>query len=124
NVAPWKGRKAYIEIIPGGYEGHIYNLPEDAFIEVEYAVTYDGEWPSNLENDLGSLRAKDNWASLDIPPNKVKALNEDLKMGKLPARFPELKSLLDSSQQLAKKLKTDTFFNGVYDGYAVNSPVF
>lgn len=124
NVAPWKGRKAYIEIIPGGYEGHIYNLPEDAFIEAEYAVTYDGEWPSNLENELSSVQGKDNWASLDIPPNKVKALNEDLRMGKLPARFPELKSVIDSSQQLAKKLKTDTFFNGVYDGYAVNSPVF
>ncbi len=124
NVAAWKGRKAYIEIIPGGYDGHIYNLPENAFIEAQYAVTYDGEWPSNMENNLASVQAKGNWAGLDISPYKVKELNEDLKKGKLPDRFPELKSVMDSSQQLAKKLKTDTFFNGVYDGYGVDSPVF
>lgn len=124
NVAPWKGRKAYIEIIPGGYEGHIYNLPEDAFIEAEYAVTYDGKWPSNLENNLGSVQAKGTWAGSDIFPYKVRMFNDDLKKGKLPARIPELKSMMDSSQQLAKKLKTDSFFNGVYDGYGVDSPVF
>ena len=124
NVAAWKGRKAYIEIIPGGYERHIYSLPEDAFIEAQYAITYDGEWPANLENRISLEQVNDNWATLDISPYMVKRLNDDLKKGILPLNFPELKSVLDSSQQLAKRLKADSFFNGIYDGYGIDSPVF
>ena len=124
NVAAWKGRKAYIEIIPGGYERHIYNLPEDAYIEAQYAIAYDGEWPANMENGISLEQVNDNWATLDISPYKVKMLNEDLKKGKLPLNFPELKPVVDSSQQLANRLKTDSFFNGIYDGYGIDSPIF
>ena len=124
NVAAWKGRKAYIEIIPGGYERHIYNLPEDAYIEAQYAIAYDGEWPANMENGISLEQVYDNWATLDISPYKVKMLNEDLKKGKLPLNFPELKPVVDSSQQLANRLKTDSFFNGIYDGYGIDSPIF
>ena len=123
NVAAWKGRKAYIEILPGAYERHSYNLPEDAFIEAQYAVTYDGEWPLDLEKVIAT-QLQDNWAALDISPVTVKKINEDLKKGKLPSQFPELKSVVDSSQQLAKTLKTNSFFNGIYDGYGIDSPVF
>ena len=124
NVAAWKGRKAYIEIIPGGYERHIYNLPEDAYIEAQYAIAYDGEWPADMENGISLEQVNDNWATLDISPYKVKMLNEDLKKGKLPLNFPELKPVVDSSQQLANRLKTDSFFNGIYDGYGIDSPIF
>lgn len=124
NVAAWKGRKAYIEIIPGGYERHIYNLPEDAYIEAQYAIAYDGEWPANMENGISLEQVNNNWATLDISPYKVKMLNEDLKKGKLPLNFPELKPVVDSSQQLANRLKTDSFFNGIYDGYGIDSPIF
>ena len=124
NVAAWKGRKAYIEIIPGGYERHIYNLPEDAYIEAQYAIAYDGEWPADMENGISLEQVNDNWATLDISPYKVKMLNEDLKKGKLPLNFPEFKPVVDSSQQLANRLKTDSFFNGIYDGYGIDSPIF
>lgn len=124
NVAAWKGRKAYIEIIPGGYDRHIYNLPEDAYIEAQYAIAYDGEWPADMENGISLEQVNDNWATLDISPYKVKMLNEDLKKGKLPLNFPELKPVVDSSQQLANRLKTDSFFNGIYDGYGIDSPIF
>ena len=124
NVAAWKGRKAYIEIIPGGYERHIYNLPEDAYIEAQYAIAYDGEWPADMENGISLEQVNNNWATLDISPYKVKMLNEDLKKGKLPLNFPELKPVVDSSQQLANRLKTDSFFNGIYDGYGIDSPIF
>tara|TARA_R100000935_G_C2842085_1_gene172109 strand:- start:1706 stop:4681 length:2976 start_codon:yes stop_codon:yes gene_type:complete len=124
NVAAWKGRKAYIEIIPGGYDRHIYNLPEDAYIEAQYAIAYDGEWPADMENGISLEQVNDNWATLDISPYKVKMLNEDLKKGKLPLNFPEFKPVVDSSQQLANRLKTDSFFNGIYDGYGIDSPIF
>jgi hypothetical protein len=125
NVAPWKGRKAYIEIIPGGYDRHIYNLPQDAFIEAQYAVTYDGEWPTELEKNITAQpMQQENWAALDLSPTSIKSLNDNLKKGKLPSQFPELKQVVDSSQKLAKRLKTTSFINGVYDGYGIDSPIF
>ena len=45
DVSPWIGHKAYIEVLPGGYKRHSYQLPEEAYIEVEYAGIYDLNWP-------------------------------------------------------------------------------
>lgn len=121
DVAPWKGHKAYIEIIPGGFEAHDYKLPEDAFIEVQYAIAYDTEWPSTVPRKKSE---KGDWASLDISPHQIDQLNVELKKGELPSRFPELKPLMDSSHKLAKELKGNSFFYGVADGFGINSPVF
>jgi len=117
NVGSLKGHKAYIEILPGGYNKHDYSLPEDAFIEVEYAIAYDKEWPKNVIKDR-KIKEKNR------PSQLVKTLNKQLKNGQLPSNFPELKVLVDSSERLAKKLKSNSFFYGVYDGFAINSPIF
>ena len=125
DISPWKGHKAYIEILPGGYEGHNYDLPEDAFIEVEYAVTYATEWPVEMEQMAqSSILQKEDLAALDVSANTVKNLNLVLKKGRLPSRFPELIPLLDSSQQLTRKLTDNGFFYGITDGFALNSPIF
>ncbi|PXX31295.1 uncharacterized protein DUF1549 [Arenibacter sp. ARW7G5Y1] len=124
NVRAWKGRKAYIEILPGTHDRHRYNLTEDAFIEAQYAVTYDGEWPLDLEKNITKQPSQDNWASLEISPFKVIRINDDLKKGKLTSNFPELKAVVDSSRLLAKSLKNVSFVNGIYDGYGINSPIF
>jgi len=71
---------------------------------------------TQLQDQLGGLRY--------IPPVTVKRLNEDLKKGKLPSQFPELKAVVDSSQPTGPNFKTNSFFSGIYDGYELNSPVF
>ena len=111
DVSPWKGHKAYIEILPGGYQNHIYKLPEDAYIEAEFAIAYNSEWPAEVRSTKGF-------------PIQIENLNAQLKNGRLPSQFPELKSPIDSSRRLAQNLKTQSVFYGVTDGFGINSPVF
>ncbi|MEX0315508.1 MAG: PSD1 and planctomycete cytochrome C domain-containing protein [Allomuricauda sp.] len=118
NVEPWKGHKAYIEILPGGYQQHNFNLPPDAFVEAQYAISFDGEWPANVKN-FGNLNAEEALTSQEI-----KSINTQIRTGKVNLRFPELVSDVDSTKKLLESLKSDTFLYGVSDGSATNSPVF
>ncbi|MCF7567461.1 DUF1553 domain-containing protein [Sabulilitoribacter arenilitoris] len=113
NVAAWKGHKAYIEIITGVYNRHDFQLSENAFIESQYAISYNDKWPLKvkIENNL-------------LPLKHIKEVNNKIKKGCVNAYFPELIPSIDSSKVLAKKLKSDSFIYGVSDGFAINSPVF
>lgn len=111
DVSPYKGHKAYIEILPGGYQRHAYQLPEEAYIEAEYAISYNSDWPAEV-NSPSSFTAK------------IHQLNAQIKNGKLPAQFPRLKSAFDRSLRLAQNLTSQSVFYGVTDGFGINSPVF
>ncbi len=123
DVSPWKGHKAYIEILPGGYKTHQYQLPDDAYIESQYVITYNSEWPSEPKTKEVPPE-KRNWATLEIPSNQIQHVNSLLRSGSLPSQFPELKSAVDSSKELAEKLASNSFVYGVTDGFGINSPVF
>ncbi len=113
NVEAWKGHKAYIEILSGEYKQHNFELPEKAYVEAQYAISFNKTWPSKIARltDDTSLR-------------QIKAINKTIKTGPLKWYFPELLTVIDSSQRLAKKLKSKSFIYGVSDGFAINSPVF
>lgn len=113
NVAAWKGHKAYVEILTGAYERHDFKLQENAFIEAKYAIAFNNKWPLKV-------RSKNRIPSAE----QIETVNKKIKKGTLNAYFPKLASTIDSSQQLAKKLKSKSFFYGVSDGFAINSPVF
>lgn len=123
DVTPWKGHKAYIEILPGGYQGHRYQLPEDAYVEAQYAITYNSPWPSEVKAQNESAQKQD-WARLKRSASQIQEINNSLQTGKLPTSFPELKSTLDSTEQLAKKLTNSSFYYGVTDGFGIDSPIF
>ena len=111
DISPWKGHKAYIEILPGGYDWHNYKLSKDAYIEAEFAICYNGQWP------IDGLSHHETFS-------KIHLLNKKLNSNHLPISFPELKSINDSIRSLSGKLKDSVFYYGVVDGFAVNSPVF
>lgn len=123
DVSPYKGHKAYIEILPGGYQGHKYQLPEDAYVEAQYAISYNSEWPTKV-SPRSTSPEKINWATLELPHNSIQKINEQLKSGKLSSQFPELKTALVKSQNLTKDLTSQSFVYGVTDGFGINSPVF
>jgi dsDNA-binding SOS-regulon protein len=123
DVSPWKGHKAYIEILPGGYKSHKYQLPEEAYIEAEYAIAYNSKWPSEVSPN-NEPTAKTNWSTLKLPPWQIEQINKQLRNGNLPSSFPELKLAADATQKLAKNLASSSFFYGVTDGFGINSPVF
>ncbi|WP_273565307.1 PSD1 and planctomycete cytochrome C domain-containing protein [Maribacter halichondriae] len=111
DVSPWKGHKAYIEILPGEYQRHKYQLPEDAYVEAKYALAYNSEWPSEVQDQNESFK-------------KIQQRNAQLKNGNLTSQFPELKSAVDSSLLIAKNLASQSIFYGVADGFGIDSPVF
>ncbi len=113
NVEAWKGHKAYIEILSGEYKQHNFDLPENAFVEAQYAISFNEEWPSEIKT-----------RDVDASTRQIKTINKQIKNGHLNPYFSELITTIDSSQRLAKKLKSKTFIYGVSDGFAINSPVF
>ena len=123
DVSPWKGHKAYIEILPGGYQNHQYQLPHDAYVEAQYVISYDSIWPSEVA--LKTKHAKNlNKIKSEFLPQQIKNINAQLRNGGLPAEFPELKSAVTKSKQLGKGLANESFIYGVTDGFGINSPVF
>ncbi len=123
DVSPYKGHKAYIEILPGGYQRHQYQLPEDAYVEAQYAISFHTVWPVKVNSKSASPK-KINWAALELPSSYIQKINEQLKSGKLTSQFPELKSALEKKQLLTKGLASQSFVYGVTDGFGINSPVF
>lgn len=123
DVSPYKGHKAYIEILPGGFQRHQYQLPEDAYIEAQYALSFDKEWPVKVSLKSASLE-NINWAILDLQAGQIQKINKELKSGNLTSHFPELKSALKKNQLLTKGLASQSFVYGVTDGFGINSPVF
>ncbi|MEM9141704.1 MAG: PSD1 and planctomycete cytochrome C domain-containing protein [Bacteroidota bacterium] len=118
NVSPWKGHKAYIEILTGKYQAHDFRLPPDAFVEAQYAISYNAEWPAQVS-------PRDNGVSFEgFSVDRVEMLNADIQNGRLKLHFPELATAMDSSARLVGPLKSDSFIYGVSDGSATNSPVF
>jgi len=117
NVGTWKGHKAYIEILPGEYHRHNFNLAEDAFVEAQYAISYNSEWPSEII--VTENQSTNNYSAVQITE-----LNSNIKRGQLKAYFPQLTAVIDSTKQLTKNLKSSSIIYGVSDGFAINSPVF
>lgn len=111
DVSPWIGHKAYIEILPGGFQRHKYELPADAFVEAKYAVAYNSELPSKVKAKNASFKA-------------IERQNALLKTGELPSQFPELRAAIDSTEKLAENLKGQSVYYGVTDGFGIDSPIF
>ncbi len=117
NVEPWKGHKAYIEILPGKYQQHNYKLPPEAFVEAQYAISFNGDWPSKVTSNQ-------NESSTAFSEKQVKRYNSMLKKGQLNLHFPKLTTALDSTKNLSKTIENTAFIYGVSDGSATDSPVF
>jgi len=83
DVAQWKGHKAYIEILPGVFNLHVYTLPKNAFVDVQYALAYNGTpttppLPAALSaSDIRSL--VNNWQLGNSTAADISRLNTILK---------------------------------------------
>ncbi len=123
-VSAWKGHKAYIEVLPGRYEQHVYKQARDAWVEVEYAIRYDREWfeprrPSSSVTLPAAFRA--------LTAGQAGPADIRLLRGLLPRtlRLPEL-SALQARAQAVQSARMDSlqFISGVTEGFGKNSPVF
>ena len=100
DVSQWKGHKAYLEILPGIYENHLFKMPKDAFVEVKYVISFNDKW---FEPPL--ISAKWN-PQKSLDSKKIKMYLE--KKERYQSYFP------DSTE----------FISSITDGFGKNSPVF
>lgn len=128
DVKLWKGHKAYIEILPGYFTNHVYKLPEDAYVEVQWAAAYNGKlnWPRGKEilYPLAKDQVIERWQSFAASADEVEILNTWLANKTLQVSTSLIKDNLNEQQSLISQLGDSTFFNGIYDGFAINSPIF
>jgi hypothetical protein len=128
DVSQWKGRNAYIEIMPGSFSQHVYHLPEGSYADVSYVISFTGKLP-NLNSYQNTQRptvaqAINHWQSGDYSPQDISVLNQNIQKGLLK------KDLLDIGEFKQRETanrnidERQDFFSGVYDGFAINSPVF
>jgi hypothetical protein len=105
DVGLWKGHKAYIELLPGVYENHVFVQRPDSYVDARYAIAYNKKWVEPVNKGLA-----------------LAALNRSLKKRKVD---PSIQSLLEQESRLRFSLRDSLrFFYGVTDGFGKNSPVF
>ena len=139
DVAMWKGRKAYIELLVGTYdkrqfvtENHRLVRNDSSYIEAAYAVAYTGE-PPDLRVGDGSPRepttevlqqAVAAWADGRADAGQVAALNDALRRGRLRASLDAAVPGLAHIEAIKERLYEMPYVMGMTDGDAVSSPVF
>jgi hypothetical protein len=100
DVSQWKAHKAYVEILPGIYDNHLFKMPKDAFVEVKYVISFNDKW---FEPPL--ISAKWN-PQKSLDSKKIKVYLE--KKERYQSYFP------DSTE----------FISSITDGFGKNSHVF
>ena len=129
DVTQWKGHKAYIELLPGVYETHVFKMPNDAYIEAKYAIGYDKDWfeptTDKQTKTLDLSKAIYALAEQKTSAADLALINGMLRSNKLTAQLTNNKERLERRAQLQQSF-TDSiqFMNGVSDGFGRNSPVF
>lgn len=137
HLADLKGEKAYVEFLPGRHFPHkgeanksrnLYRQPENAWVEVEYAITFDDTVPdmrSRIVPATDPIAAIQAWKSQKASAAQVALLNQLLQKGQLEARTGATQELIKAYQTLADKpLFNREFILGMTEGDGVNSPVF
>lgn len=131
NLAPWKGHKAYIELLNGTYRNHQYSIHPDAWAEIT-AISFikNGKMlplPATLAYDypkeeIPHLLGKMTVSKLN--PLQVNKLNHALQNGTIKRKYTKVKPLLDRLNERKVPLKDSIFLRGLSAGNLLESPVF
>ncbi len=137
HLADLKGEKAYVEFLPGRHFPHkgeaiqsrnLFRQPEDAWVEVEYAIVFDDTVPdmrSRIVPATDPIAAMQAWKARKATAAQVALLNQLLQKGELKAQTGATQELIRSYRKLADKpLFNREFILGMTEGDGVNSPVF
>jgi len=128
DLSPWKGHIAYIEVIPGYFQRHHYQLPEDAYVEVAYALAYDDKWPEDpipRHPSEGPLpQAIRHWVAGQSSAEDIRLINQSIQKAPVRNLSAEIQQLHQQEQQLSRQFQDTAFFAGITDGFGINSPVF
>lgn len=135
NLKMWKGRRAYVEILPGQYRSkfgkmHHFEIPNEAWIEAEYVFATDEENVTSLpyvqskNKEVGVPAALHDWVNNQSTGEQIDYLNKAIRQQKLTLSIANGLSYLKGIEKIAKSLYDSTFYAGVVEGDAQFSPVF
>lgn len=128
DVSPWEGHTAYIEVIPGYFQRHDYQLPEDAYVEVAYALAYEADWPDQplISNSPANTlpQAVRHWVAGQATAEDIRLINQSIQKKPLRNLSAEIQQLYQQEQQLVRQFRDTAFFAGITEGFGINSPVF
>ncbi|MEM8484461.1 MAG: PSD1 and planctomycete cytochrome C domain-containing protein [Bacteroidota bacterium] len=136
DVKMWKGKKVYLEMLPGSYKRQHFEKADTAYIEAVYAVAHDEESPAlhaliNTTEVVSSehIRATiSNWEAGSADEDNVALLNGLLQQGTLPRVHADTTPLLADLRADIAAAKTalpaSNIYMGVIDGDGADHPVF
>ncbi|GAB3005315.1 PSD1 and planctomycete cytochrome C domain-containing protein [Cyclobacterium sediminis] len=128
DLSAWKGRKVYIEILPGSFARHQYIQEEDAYIEAEYAMSFDEAWETpdlkDSETNPSISKAVKHWVTGKSSAKEIAFLNQELTEGKLKKDFPSALALKMKCDSLGRLVKDSVFIQGVTEGFGEESSIF
>jgi hypothetical protein len=128
DVSQWKGQKAYIEVLPGYNETHVFKMPPDAFVEVQYAIGFNNKWiepvpAASFAKPVNELIS--DWSNFKSSSSDIEVLNALIRSGRL-SRKNSAAGLIAQRYKNFRYSRTDSsqFFNGVYDGEGSDNAVY
>ncbi|AEL27563.1 protein of unknown function DUF1549 [Cyclobacterium marinum DSM 745] len=128
DLSAWKGRKVYIEILPGSFVRHQYIQKEDAYIEAEYAISFNEVWQTpelnDSETEVPFSQAVKHWVNGESSAKEIAFLNEKITKGKLKKDFPSALALKMECDSLGRLVKDSVFIQGVTEGFGGESSIF
>jgi hypothetical protein len=128
DLSQWKGHNAYIEVLPGVYESHVFKMKKESYIEVKYAIAFEKKWFEPATTHPQSNKpAQSLQAILDNngSAGDVHLINSLIQSNRLVRQLPDIEKLLQKKLDLEQSFTDSTeFFYGVADGFGKNSPVF
>ena len=128
----WKGKKMYLELLPGKFEKQDFKRDKTAYIEAQFAVAHNEELPSWLEERPVSLALAhqeivdlvEDWRSGKASSLDLAILNSLLREDKLPDEIPAVAALTEQVQALEDAIPPAEVYMGVIDGMGQDHPVF
>ncbi len=133
----WKGKKMYIELLPGKYERQDFVKHPDAYIEAQYVVAHNGgeeeareimpitREATELEisgNELGD--AVSSWQRGEAGAANIAVINGALEAGGLSDKMAGMEDLLTDINRIEDALPAPELYLSVRDGIGADHPVF
>ncbi len=133
----WKGHKAYIEMLPGEFDRHVYSIEPEDYIDAYYVVAFNDSilpegyvmpehLPTLRNNNKNTLKeAIENWSNMNAHAADVAEINRAIQDRTLSRKLsPESRALLRHMDSLEHEIFSPAYIEGVTTGEKVYSPVF
>ncbi len=132
----WKGKKMYIELLPGKYRGQDFVKEPDAYIEAQYVVAHDnGEagaqdlMPREMAetSEMSGIALKEavlRWEAGAAGADDIAFINGALAAGVLSGSIAGMDEIQSDIDRIEQRLPAPEIYLGVRDGIGADHPVF